>query len=209
MNESQTAMTETEGRLRGAAGALPGAPPAPALKAFARRADAEGLVEVAFAETDSPLGPLLAAATPAGLVCISYRGEETLDELARRLSPRVLRLPQRLDAVRRQLDEYFAGRRRRFELPLDWSLTRGFGRAVLEATARIDYGEVRSYRDVASAAGSPRAVRAAGNALGANPLPIVVPCHRVVRSGGSLGGYTGGLEKKRLLLALERGQLPL
>jgi methylated-DNA-[protein]-cysteine S-methyltransferase len=129
-----------------------------------------------------------------------------LEELSRRLSPRVLAAPRRLDATRRELDEYFSGTRNQFGLTLDWSLTQGFGRRVLEATARIPYGAVSTYKQVATDAGSPRGSRAAGNALGANPLPIVVPCHRVLHSGGGLGGYTGGLERKRALLAVERGQ---
>jgi methylated-DNA-[protein]-cysteine S-methyltransferase len=117
--------------------------------------------------------------------------------------------PQRLDEPRRELDEYFAGRRHRFEIPLDLRLMTDFTRRVLTATAAIPYGSVSTYRDVAARAGSPRGFRAAGNALGSNPLPIVLPCHRVVHSGGGLGGYTGGLERKRTLLAIERGQLPL
>jgi methylated-DNA-[protein]-cysteine S-methyltransferase len=119
------------------------------------------------------------------------------------VSPRVLEAPARLDGVRRQLDDYFEGRRREFDLPIDWALTAGFTRKVLQATARIPFGAVSSYREVATEAGSPRAVRAAGNALGHNPIPIVVPCHRVLRTGGNLGGYTGGLEKKETLLRLE------
>ena len=202
----------TDFELRSAARELPGSPPAGVFQRLLAQAEQEGLVDVAYTVDDSPLGRLLIAATPAGLVQISYSGEQPerpLAELARRVSPRVLELPRRLDDVRRQLDEYFAGRRRRFELALDWSLARGFGRAVLEATSAIPYGRVRSYGEVAAWAGSPRAVRAAGNALGANPIPIVVPCHRVVRSGGALGGYTGGLEKKRFLLGLERGEARL
>ena len=120
---------------------------------------------------------------------------------------RVLEAPGRLDEVRRELDEYFEGRRTEFDVPVDWSLTRGFGRRVLRETARISYGQVRTYTEVATGAGSPRAVRAAGNALGANPVPIVVPCHRVLRIGGNLGGYGGGLDRKEFLLKLE-GALP-
>jgi methylated-DNA-[protein]-cysteine S-methyltransferase len=133
--------------------------------------------------------------------------DQVIGELAAKLSPRVLEVPARLDEVRRELDEYFAGQRHEFELEIDWSLTRGFTRRVLQATAKIDYGAVRSYAQVAAQAGSPRAVRAAGNALGANPMPIVVPCHRVVRTGGALGGYTGGIERKQHLLRIE-GLLP-
>jgi methylated-DNA-[protein]-cysteine S-methyltransferase len=174
------------------------------------RAEAEGLVDVAYAETDTPVGRLLVAATPRGLVRVSFHGEShdaVLGELAERLSPRVLEAPSRLDEVRRELDEYFGGGRREFDVPLDWSLTGStFRRRVLERTATIPYGATASYRDVASAAGNERAVRAAGTALGANPIPIVVPCHRVLRSGGALGGYGGGLETKRFLLDLEAGR---
>jgi len=174
------------------------------------RAAAEGLVDVAYTETDTPVGRLLVAATRQGLVRVSFHGErhdDVLAELAERLSPRVLEAPARLDEVRRELDEYFEGSRHAFELPLDWSLTGSrFRRAVLERTAKIPYGGTASYREVASAAGSERAVRAAGTALGANPIPIVVPCHRVLRTGGALGGYGGGLEAKRFLLDLEAGR---
>jgi methylated-DNA-[protein]-cysteine S-methyltransferase len=171
------------------------------------RAEAEGLIDVAYAETDSPVGRLLLAATDRGLVRVSFQREDrddVLEQLADQLSPRVLESPRRLDEVRRELDEYFEGERAAFDLPLDWSLTHSeFRRKVLERTARIPYGGTLSYRDVATAAGNERAVRAAGTALGANPIPIVVPCHRVLRTGGALGGYGGGLEAKRFLLALE------
>ena len=195
-------MTDIEQQLREAALDLPSDPPA-----VADRAEEEGLVDVAYTSVDSPLGPLVVAATPKGLVRVSYtefRGEdEVLEDLARRVSPRVLEAPARLDGVRRELDEYFEGRREEFETPIDWSYLAGFTREVLRATARIGFGEVSTYAGVAEAAGSPRAVRAAGNALGANPMPVVVPCHRVLRTGGSLGGYTGGLERKEFLLRLE------
>ncbi|HEX2026061.1 MAG TPA: methylated-DNA--[protein]-cysteine S-methyltransferase [Actinomycetota bacterium] len=174
-------------------------------------AAAEADVDVAFAETDSPFGRLLVAVTPRGLVRLAYPNEapdDVLDELARRLSPRVLRSARRLDPVRRQLDEYFERRRRRFDVSVDWAMTGGFVRKVLRATARIPYGDVRSYREVARRAGNARATRAAGNALGSNPIPIVVPCHRVVRSGGGLGGYTGGIERKEFLLELEGANVP-
>jgi methylated-DNA-[protein]-cysteine S-methyltransferase len=195
-------MIDIEKQLREAALDLPAdAPP------LAERAGDEGLLDVAYASVDSPLGPLVVAATPKGLVRVSYsefRGEgEVLEELARRVSPRVLEAPAKLDPVRRELDEYFEGRRQRFETPIDWSYLAGFTREVLRATAAIDYGEVSTYAGVAEAAGSPRAVRAAGNALGANPMPVVVPCHRVLRTGGMLGGYTGGVERKEFLLRLE------
>jgi methylated-DNA-[protein]-cysteine S-methyltransferase len=195
-------MTDIETKLREAALGLPADPPS-----FGERAEEEGLLDVAYTSVDSPLGPLLVAATPAGLVRVAYSGfrgeDEVLEELARRVSPRVLEAPARLDPVRRQLDEYFEGRRRRFDTPVDWSHLAGFTREVLRATAAIGFGEVSTYAGVASAAGSPRAVRAAGNALGANPMPVIVPCHRVLRTGGALGGYTGGLEKKEFLLRLE------
>ena len=201
-------MNEIENKLREAAATLPPAPPDDA--GLAERAGAEGLLDVAWATADSPLGPLTVAATDRGLVRLAYPGltvDEVLEELARGVSPRVLEAPARLDPVRRELDEYFEGRRTSFDVPIDWSLTRGFTREVLKATARIPYGEVGSYASVAGQAGSPRAVRAAGNALGANPMPVVVPCHRVLRSGGALGGYTGGIERKEFLLRLE-GRLP-
>jgi methylated-DNA-[protein]-cysteine S-methyltransferase len=168
-----------------------------------------GLLDVAYATLDSPLGTLLLARTERGLVRLAYVDYEGQDdviaELASRVSPRVLAVPRRLDEVRRELDEYFTGSRHQFDVPIDWQLTRGFGRRVLRATARIPYGGVSSYKQVAAAAGSPRGFRAAGNALGTNPIPIVVPCHRVLHSGGGLGGYTGGLERKQLLLDVERG----
>jgi methylated-DNA-[protein]-cysteine S-methyltransferase len=175
--------------------------------ALVERAARDGLLDVAYSSVDSPLGPLLVAATPRGLVRLSYsdfRGEgEVLEDLAHRVSPRILESPARLDDARRELDEYFDGRRTGFELPLDWSLARGFAGKVLRQTAGIDYGRTSTYADVAARAGSPRAVRAAGNALGANPMPVVVPCHRVLRTGGALGGYTGGAERKEFLLRLE------
>lgn len=176
---------------------------------MAAAAEAAGLLDVAYAEVESPFGPLVVAATPKGLVRLAYPNEEgVLDELAARVSPRVLEAPSRLDEVRRELEEYFDGRRHEFGVPVDWALTRGgFVRRVLRATARIPFGSVTTYRDVAARAGSPRAFRAAGNALGSNPIPIVVPCHRVVRSGGHLGGYGGGLHRKEELLRLE-GSLP-
>jgi len=171
---------------------------------------AAGLLDVAYARHDSPVGTLVLARTPQGLARVAYveEGQEdaVLQDIAVRLSPRMLAAPQRLDESRRELDEYFAGRRQAFDLELDLRLLGDFARRVLTATAAIPYGEVSTYREVAAAAGSPRGSRAAGNALGSNPLPIVLPCHRVLHSGGGLGGYTGGLERKRTLLAIERGQ---
>jgi methylated-DNA-[protein]-cysteine S-methyltransferase len=196
-------MNEMEQTLRTAAGGL-AAPGAALEEAVVARAEREGLVDVAYATVDSPLGPLTVAATAAGLLRVAYDGgDEVLEDLAARVSPRVLESPARLDRARRELDEYFEGRRTRFEVPIDWSLVRGFTRRVLDVTARIPFGELESYAVVAGRAGSPRAVRAAGNALGANPMPVVVPCHRVVRTGGGLGGYTGGLGRKEFLLRLE------
>jgi methylated-DNA-[protein]-cysteine S-methyltransferase len=181
------------------------------LPELAAAATAAGLLDVAYATLDSPVGRLLLATTPEGLVRLAYLddpGEEesVLEQLAAKVSPRILAAPRKLDRPRRELDQYFAGARRRFEAPLDWRLTRGFGRRVLEATARIPFGSSSTYLRVATEAGSPRGSRAAGNALGANPLPIIVPCHRVLHTTGGLGGYTGGLERKRLLLAIESGQ---
>jgi methylated-DNA-[protein]-cysteine S-methyltransferase len=201
---------ELEGRLRATAVGFSG--PEPSLVPAAQAAD---LLDVVYAGIDSPLGRLLVAATPAGLVRVSYldarsaqpRGEDAvLAQLAQRISPRILRAPARLDAARRELDEYFAGRRRSFDLRLDLRLIGPFARRVLAVTAAIPYGEVSSYARVAAAAGSPRGSRAAGNALGSNPLPIVLPCHRVLRSTGALGGYTGDIERKAALLQLEAGR---
>jgi methylated-DNA-[protein]-cysteine S-methyltransferase len=175
-----------------------------AVDRFMRRAERDGPVEVGYEVVDSPLGPLVVAVTVRGLVRLAYPHEgDVLDELAADLSPRILRLPGRTDEIRRELEEYFEGRRRRFEVPIDWTLTRGFTRRVLRATARIPFGRLSTYREVASRAGSERAYRAAGNALGSNPIPIVVPCHRVVHAAGGLGGYTGGLRRKEYLLTLE------
>ena len=198
-------MSELERRL--ARGASEAAIDTERLSAALRqRAEAEGLLDVAYGSMDSPLGELLVAVTPRGLVRLAYAdeaGDAVLEELSARVSPRVLRAPERTDEVRHELEEYFAGARRGFETPVDWSLVRGFAGEVLRATARIPFGSVSTYGQVAAEAHSPRAYRAAGNALGSNPIPIVVPCHRVVHAGGGLGGYTGGLERKRYLLRLE------
>ena len=191
-----------------AAGKLPaGGPSQAAMKRLVRRAQREGLLDVTYAQVDSPLGPLTAVTTPKGLITLAYPDRPLDDVLARiadEVSPRILEAPARLDPLRRELDQYFKGRRQKFEHPVDWSLTRGFFRDVLKATARIRYGKVSTYAEVAAKAGNPKAVRATGNGLGSNPIPVVVPCHRVVRSGGGLGGYTGGLERKEFLLDLER-----
>jgi methylated-DNA-[protein]-cysteine S-methyltransferase len=170
------------------------------------RATDEGLVDVAYRTLDTPVGSLLLAGTPSGLVRVAYAKEghdQVLEELAERISPRVLRAPARLDLVTRELEEYFTRQRRLFDLPLDWRLARGFRRTVLGHLLEIDYGATASYSAIAAAAGSPRAMRAVGTACATNPLAIVVPCHRVLRSDGSLGGYGGGLDAKRLLLNLE------
>jgi methylated-DNA-[protein]-cysteine S-methyltransferase len=177
------------------------------LEQLADRAAVDGLLDVAYATVDSPFGPLLVAATPSGLVKISfpaaYDTDETLQDLAARISPRVLEAPAQLDDVRRQLDLYFEGSLREFDLPLDWQLSKGFRRRALRAIDRIPYGKTRSYTQIATSAGNERAVRAAGTACGSNPIPIVVPCHRVLRSGGALGGYGGGLPMKEALLEME------
>ena len=173
---------------------------------LAERAAHARILDVAYGRYASPLGDLTVIVTPRGLVRLSYPGEgvdRQLAEIAERISPRILDAPERTDTVRRQLDEYFAGRRQDFAVPIDWRLVRGFAGDVLRATARIPFGAVSSYRQVAAEAGSPNAYRAAGTALGSNPIPIVVPCHRVLHAGGSLGGYTGGLDRKRFLLRLE------
>ena len=177
-----------------------------AARRFTERAGGDGLADVSYASADSPFGSLLVATTRRGLVRVAFPEEHVdtvLEGLARRISPRIVETPAPLDAVRRELEEYFAGSRQEFELPLDWTLVGGFGRRVLRVTSEIPYGGVLSYGQVAAEAGSPRGSGAAGNALGANPIPIVVPCHRVVRTGGAIGGYGGGPERKRWLLELE------
>lgn len=177
-----------------------------ALERLGARAASEGLLDVAYSGADSPFGPLLLAKTPVGLVRIGLPNQspdELLEDLAKRVSPRVLEVPAELDAARRELDLYFAGKLRDFDLPLDWRLSAGFGLRVQRAIAAIPYGQTRSYMEVADRAGNERAVRAAGTACGRNPLPLVVPCHRVLRSSGNLGGYGGGLPMKQRLLELE------
>jgi methylated-DNA-[protein]-cysteine S-methyltransferase len=169
-------------------------------------AEAEGLLDVAYTTFDSPVGALLLAATPRGLVRVAYDVEDherVLYDLSHRISPRVLRAPRRLDAAARELDEYFGGRRRVFELPLDLSLSTGFRRLVQRYLPEIGYGQTRTYGQVAELVGNPRAVRAVGTACATNPLPVVVPCHRVLRSDGAVGGYIGGSTAKQALLRLE------
>jgi methylated-DNA-[protein]-cysteine S-methyltransferase len=169
-------------------------------------AERDGLLDICYRTVDSPFGALLLAATTHGLVRIAFalEGHDTvLARLAETISPRILQDPKRLDHASMQLDEYFAGRRHTFELPLDLRLSHGFRRNVLAHLRDIGYGQTASYAAVAAAAGSPAAVRAVGSACATNPLPIVVPCHRVVRSDGTIGQYLGGTETKRALLAME------
>lgn len=170
-------------------------------------AEREGILDVAYRTLDTPIGELLVAATDAGLVRVAFSlegYEAVLQSLADRITPRILEAPGRLDAVAAQLDEYFAKRRRGFDVPLDWRLTAGFRRVVLHHLVRdVDYGHTATYASLAQLAGSPKAVRAVGSACATNPLPVIVPCHRVVRTDGGMGGYLGGIEVKRTLLTLE------
>lgn len=172
-----------------------------------RRADAEGLIDVAFQRHDSPLGQLVVAASSEGLVRLGLpaEGEDAvLDELTERISPRILQTSRpTLTMARRELDEYFQHRRTQFDIPLDRRLTTGFRREVLQATVQIPYGQTSSYSHMAAATGHPRAARAAGSALANNPLPIIIPCHRVLKSNGDLGAYRGGPDAKALLIAHE------
>jgi len=173
---------------------------------LAAAAQRDGILDVAYRTADSPVGPLLLAATEAGLVRVAYASEDhdaVLQALADRISPRVLNAPARLDAAARELGEYFTGQRRRFDLPLDWRLSAGFRRAVLSHLAEIGYGHTASYAEVARLAGNPKAVRAAATACATNPLPVIVPCHRVIYSDGRIGRYLGGPDAKRTLLTLE------
>ena len=176
------------------------------IERFRARAAEEGILDVAYATVDSPFGPLLLAQTKRGLVRVGLPNQdrdELLVDLAARVSPRVLEAPAELDETRRELDLYFDGRLDRFDLPLDWRLSGGLRQRVLRAINRIPYGQTRSYTEMARRAGNERAVRAAGTACGSNPIPLVVPCHRVLRTGGALGGYGGGLPMKQALLELE------
>jgi methylated-DNA-[protein]-cysteine S-methyltransferase len=201
---ARPAATRPDDALERALRAGPGPTPAFATAAFAARADAEGLVDVAWCRVDSPVGPLTLAATTVGLVAVSFdEPEVALAEVAERVSPRIVELPARLDAARRQLDEYFAGQRAGFDVALDRSMSHGFRAEVLRALERVEFGHTVSYADLARAVGNPRASRAVGSAMATNPIPIVVPCHRVLRTGGHLGGYGGGLDAKRWLLRHE------
>ncbi len=200
---------ETRGLSRELAQALPAAPEQlAALHArLAAAAEAEGVLDVAYRTIDTPVGTLLLAATDRGLVRVAYASEDhdaVLQTLADRISPRILNAPTRLDPVAAELDEYFTGQRRTFDLPLDWRLSAGFRATVLHHLATdLAYGQTASYATVAQLAGNPKAVRAVGTACATNPLPVVVPCHRVVRAAGSMGGYLGGPDAKRTLLTLE------
>ena len=173
---------------------------------LAARAERQGLLDVSYRTVDSPLGPLLLAATGEGLVRVAFSREDhesVLSRLASEISPRILRTPRRLDEPARQLEEYFAGKRRAFTVPVDLRLAHGFRRSVLLRLRDIPYGRTRSYAAIAKAAGNAGAVRAAASACSHNPVPLVVPCHRVVRTDGSLGGYLGGPKAKRALLSME------
>ena len=173
---------------------------------LAAAAQRDGVLDVAYRIVDSPVGALLVAATELGLVRVAFAVEDhdaVLQHLADRVSPRILLAPGRLDVVAHELDEYFAGARTAFDVPLDWRLSAGFRSTVLHHLPEIAYGRTASYATVAQLAGNPKAVRAVGSACATNPLPVVVPCHRVVRSDGAMGGYLGGVEAKRTLLTLE------
>jgi methylated-DNA-[protein]-cysteine S-methyltransferase len=173
---------------------------------LAAAAERDRTLDVAYRTVDTPVGPLLLAATDRGLIRVAYAAEDhdaVLQALADRVSPRILRAPARLDRAARELEEYFAGTRQAFDLPLDWSLSAGFRRTVLSHLPDIGYGRTASYADVARLAGSPRAFRAVGTACATNPLPVIVPCHRVIRADGAMGAYLGGPDAKRVLLTLE------
>jgi len=195
-------------------GLLRDSPPLPdnlwleAQERFATRAVAARLADITFEDHDTPLGRMRISATRTGIVRLSFQAEDpeaVLADLAQKMSPKILRASTpAITATRRELDEYFSGRRQVFDVPLDWALTGAFRREVLRITSQIPYGATSSYQRVAAAAGSPRASRAAGSALANNPLPILIPCHRVLRADGSFGQYLGGVTAKEMLLALER-----
>jgi methylated-DNA-[protein]-cysteine S-methyltransferase len=173
---------------------------------LAAKAEVAGLLDVAYRTIDSPVGRLLLAATPSGVVRVAYEIEgldTVLEDLANKISPRILLSPKRLDDAARQLEEYFAGTRQHFGLPVDLSLSSGFRRTVLSYLPDIAYGKTASYGDVAAAVNNPKASRAVGTACATNPLPLIIPCHRVIRSDGHTGSYLGGPEAKRQLLTLE------
>lgn len=177
-----------------------------AVRELARRATAEGSVDVAVATMDSPVGELVVAVTPRGLVTIAFEGpdrDKLMSRLARDLSPRVLEAAEPTDEARRELEEYFSGDRRRFQVKVDRTLIGPFAQKVLLATSKIEYGQLATYGEIAGRIGRPKAARAVGSALGSNPIPIVIPCHRVVGANGRLTGYAGGLPRKQTLLRLE------
>ncbi len=176
---------------------------------LARHADAASLLDIAIREVDSPYGTLLVAATDLGVVRVAFEREgfdAVLSELAERISPRILPSTRRTEGASRQLGEYFDGTRHRFDVPIDLQLVSGFRRQVVEALNHIDYGRTASYREVAIGVGNPGAVRAVGSACSHNPVPVILPCHRVVRSDGTIGNYLGGTETKRALLTMEAGE---
>jgi|HubBroStandDraft_5_1064220.scaffolds.fasta_scaffold353411_2 methylated-DNA-[protein]-cysteine S-methyltransferase len=209
-----TAINEESNLTRHLRKDLPvGAEDLAALRArLAVAATAASILDIAYRVTDTPVGPLLLAATERGLVRVAFASENhdaVLQALADRISPRILHAPARLDGVAAELEEYFAGHRSAFEVPLDWRLTAGFRSVVLRQLATdVGYGQTASYSAVARLAGSPKAIRAVGTACATNPLPVIIPCHRVVRSDGSMGGYLGGLDAKRTLLSLEAAACP-
>ena len=200
-------LDDLEAALRRGADVDVEAPADTATRAAISAADREGLVDVAIGTVESPVGDLFVAVTARGLVRLAFDPEQLrrLDDLAARISPRVLEATSLVDPVRRELDEYFAGRRRQFDLEVDLSLTSGWGRRVLEATARIPAGQVATYGALAAQLRKPGAARAVGSAMATNPIPLVVPCHRVLRTDGTLGGFRWGVEVKRRLLAHEAG----
>jgi methylated-DNA-[protein]-cysteine S-methyltransferase len=205
--------SELRRALRGGPTAPAGSEEGEALSGWlAERAAGEGLLDIVYASLDTPLGVATVAATERGLIRVMLPNEDrerSLERLAEEVSPRILEAPRRVDVARRELDEYFAGRRKAFDLGLDLRLVHAaFYRQVLEALREVRFGETLTYGEIAARAGNPRAHRAAGTAVGSNPLPIIVPCHRVVRAGGELGNYGGGPEMKRFLLEFE-GALPL
>lgn len=174
---------------------------------LAALADKHGVLDVAYRTIGTPVGPLLLAATEKGLVRVAFECEDfdtVLESLAQKISPRVLEAPRRLDATAAEIDEYFTGKRRAFDVPLDYAMSSGFRQTVQRYLPHIGYGRTQSYKEVADLVGNPKAVRAVGTACATNPLPVVVPCHRVLRTDGSLGGYIGGLDAKTMLLTLEK-----
>jgi methylated-DNA-[protein]-cysteine S-methyltransferase len=209
-NDDQRALSEAleelGDRLRAQAATFPEAIDTGRL---ARGAVDDDLLDVAWCRVDSPIGPLVVAGTVAGLLTVAFGGpDEALEPVARQVSPRILEHPARLDGARRQLDEYFEGRRHEFQLSLDRRMSRGFRALVLTELEAVPFGQVVTYGELALRAGNPKAFRAVGSAMATNPLPIVVPCHRVLRSGGKLGGYGGGLDAKRWLLHHEGASVP-